>query len=289
MAISNFIPSVWRENLFAQLDNNYVGVKHCNREYEGDILGKGSVVNIPGLETVNIFNYTKGSDMTAPQSAISGNNQLVIDQAKAFNFLIDDVDRIQNNPKLMDEAIRNAARALAKTADRYIYSMFGEDNVADSYDAIDIYNYNTTQDNVIETIVKGINKLYKNDVTNVDDIVIEVSPDIGLLIMKAKADLGINNGEAFETGCIGRINGCKVFVSNNVYTVTGSDGLQHRCFIRTKRAIAFAEQLSEINAYRPEKRFADAVKGLHLYGAKLVRPKEFAIIDFFTPESYDDM
>ena len=41
MAISNFIPSVWRENLFAQLDNNYVGVKHCNREYEGDIIGKG--------------------------------------------------------------------------------------------------------------------------------------------------------------------------------------------------------------------------------------------------------
>ena len=288
MAISNFIPSVWRENLFAQLNNNYVGVKHCNREYEGDIIGKGSVVNIPGLETVNIFNYTKGSDMTAPQSAISGNNQLVINQAKAFNFLIDDVDRIQNNPKLMEEAIRNAARALAKTADRYVYSMFEEDNVEDEYGAIDIYNYDTNVDNVIETIIKGINKLYKNDVTSADDLVVEVSPDIAMLIMKAKADLGVNNGDAIESGCIGRINGCKVFVSNNVYVVSGSDGIQHRCFIRTKRAIAFAEQLSEINAYRPEKRFADAVKGLHLYGAKLVRPKEFAIVDLFTPDNGED-
>ena len=46
-----------------------------------------------------------------------------------------------------------------------------------------------------------------------------------------------------------------------------------------KRAIAFAEQLSEISAYRPEKRFADAVKGLHLYGAKVVYPNELVVIE----------
>ena len=53
----------------------------------------------------------------------------------------------------------------------------------------------------------------------------------------------------------------------------------HKCIARTKRAIAFAEQLSEINAYRPEKRFADAVKGLHLYGAKVVYPKEMVLLN----------
>jgi hypothetical protein len=53
--------------------------------------------------------------------------------------------------------------------------------------------------------------------------------------------------------------------------------------MRTTRAIAFAEQLSEIDAYRPEKRFADAVKGLHLYGAKLVYPSEMVLIDCCFP------
>ena len=53
----------------------------------------------------------------------------------------------------------------------------------------------------------------------------------------------------------------------------------HKCLARTKRAIAFAEQLSEIDAYRPEKRFADAVKGLHLYGAKVVHPTEMILLD----------
>ena len=56
------------------------------------------------------------------------------------------------------------------------------------------------------------------------------------------------------------------------------DGNAHKCIARTGRAIAFAEQLSEINAYRPEKRFADAVKGLHLYGAKVVYPNEMVTI-----------
>ena len=52
--------------------------------------------------------------------------------------------------------------------------------------------------------------------------------------------------------------------------------------MRTKRAIAFAEQLSEIEAYRPEKRFADAVKGLHLYGVKVVYPEEMVVVELGT-------
>jgi hypothetical protein len=55
------------------------------------------------------------------------------------------------------------------------------------------------------------------------------------------------------------------------------------CFARTTRAIAFAEQLNEVEAYRPEKRFADAVKGLHLYGAKVVFPDEIFVIKVYDP------
>ena len=70
-----------------------------------------------------------------------------------------------------------------------------------------------------------------------------------------------------------------MFVSNNIVQGESDGAVQHMCMARTKRAIAFAEQLSEINAYRPEKRFADAVKGLHLYGAKIVYPEEFVVLD----------
>ena len=88
-----------------------------------------------------------------------------------------------------------------------------------------------------------------------------------------------DNSESLEKGCIGVIGGCKVFVSNNIVVSEDVDVNFHKCFVRTKRAIAFAEQLSEIEAFRPERRFADAVKGLHLYGAKLIYPGELVVLN----------
>ena len=58
--------------------------------------------------------------------------------------------------------------------------------------------------------------------------------------------------------------------------------LIHNCVMRTTRAVAFAEQLSEIVAYRPENRFADAIKGLHAYGAKIIYPKEIVTVNITT-------
>ena len=105
------------------------------------------------------------------------------------------------------------------------------------------------------------------------DIVIEISPAVATALIKEQAESFSYNNDVLSTGCIGNIAGCKVFVSNNIYVEDGPVSF-HNCMVRTKRAIAFAEQLSEVEAYRPEKRFADAVKGLHLYGAKVVYPDE---------------
>jgi hypothetical protein len=43
-------------------------------------------------------------------------------------------------------------------------------------------------------------------------------------------------------------------------------------------AITFAEQISKVEAYRPESAFSDALKGLHLYGTKVVRPSGLAVL-----------
>ena len=121
--------------------------------------------------------------------------------------------------------------------------------------------------------------LYRAGVTDMADAVIEVSPEVAALILKAKIALSTDNGETLETGCLGSIGGCKVYVSANIAKESVDGKMQHKCLVRTKRAIAFAEQLSEIDAYRPEKRFADAVKGLHLYGAKVVHPAEMVLLN----------
>ena len=276
MAITNFIPSVWSENLYTQLDKQYIAVANCNREFEGDINHKGAVVKICGVGEIEIKDYTKNSDMTTAQALSDTVKELTIDKAKYFNFQIDDIDRAQSSPKLMNAAMKIAASALANAADLEVYKLFNKAGHT-------VYHTEVTENNILDLIIRARTKLYENNVTDAHEVVIEVSPPVAERILQAKISLSTDNGEALETGCLGSIGGCKVFVSNNIVIDDNADCRFNKCIVRTKRAIAFAEQLSEIEAYRPEKRFSDAVKGLHLYGAKVIYPSEMVLLDLGTP------
>lgn len=273
MAITNFIPTIWSENLYRSLDRQYIAVANCNREFEGDIKNCGSVVKICGVGAVTVNDYTKNSDMSTPQELSDTVTELCIDQAKYFNFQIDDVDKAQATPKLMDAAMNVAASALANEADKLIFTKCQEaTQTVSSNDPIDASN-------VLDYILKAREILYNANVSDSTEVVLEVSPAVASVILKAKIDLSSNNNDAVENGYLGSIGGCKIYVSPNIpTTVIAGEKLNNICIMRTKRAVAFAEQLSEIEAYRPEKRFADAVKGLHLYGARAIYLNEIVLL-----------
>lgn len=275
MAITNFIPTIWSENLTRALDQEYVGVAHCNRDYEGEIKNCGSTVKICGVGSVDIFDYTKNADMSMPQDLSDTVTELTIDQAKYFNFQIDDIDRAQSSPKLMDAAMKVAAQGLAQDADRFIFKLSEEAT----------HNVYVSEPNNVEEAMQALfaarEKLFKAGVTDSSDVVFEVSPGVASLLLKAKITNCSDTNEIYEKGTLGSIFGCPIYVSNNIHIDdTSSIFDHHKCLLRTRRSVAFAEQLSEIEAYRPEKRFADAVKGLHLYGAKIVYPNEFIVVNF---------
>lgn len=78
-----------------------------------------------------------------------------------------------------------------------------------------------------------------------------------------------------RNGKVGRAFGFEVLVSNNCVNVTGDDWIVQAGH---PSAITFAEQIVKTEAVRPESSFSDALKGLHLYGAKLVRPTAIATL-----------
>ncbi len=276
MAIKNFIPTVWSETLYEQLDKQYIAVRNCNRDFDGEIKEQGGTVKICGVGNINIFDYTKNTDISNMQTLSDLYAEIVISRARAFNFQIDDIDRAQANPKLMKAAMKVAASALANDADKYVFSL---------YQYADIDNHltckDTTAENIVDHIIAARELLFDNNVTNNDEVVLEVSPQIASFILKAKISLSNDISDtALSSGVLGTIAGCKVYVSNNIHKEEEEiDIIYHKCMMRTKRAIAFAEQLSEIDAYRPESRFADAVKGLHLYGASVIYPKEVVLLN----------
>ena len=276
MAITNFIPTIWSENLTTALDKQYIGVAHCNRDFEGEIKNKGSVVKICGVGSIDVGDYTKDTDMSNPQALSDTVQELNIDQAKYFNFQIDDIDKAQCTPKLMEAAMKIAASSIANKADQYIYSL--ADEAGSTVSCAD-----ASAGDLLNTIITARQKLYENNVSDMESVVLEVSPAVASEILKAKIALPFCDASVMEAGYLGSVAGCKIYVSNNIVKEEGEGFTTHKCLMRTTRAIAYAEQFSEIDAYRPEKRFADAVKGLHLYGAKVVYPNEMVLISVGVP------
>lgn len=272
MSISNFISTIWSENLYHTLDSQYVAAAHCNREFEGDIREKGDAVKICGIGDITISDYSKNQDMYAPEELSDSQRELVINQAKCFNFQIDDIDRAQASPKLMQSAMDKAAKALAKEADRYILSLASKAGHKITDTALD-------HTKILDYLLKAHTLLVKENASN-EEIIFELSPDVAALLLKAKIEIATDNSEQLEKGCLGCIAGCKVYVTNDLPVAIGESVDTYTCIARTKRAIAYAEQISEVEAYRPELRFADAVKGLHLYGAKVIYPNEMVEMKF---------
>ena len=271
MSITHFVPTIWSETLYQELQKNFVAVNHCNRDFEGEIKKKGAVVNICGLGEIILKTYTKNSDITSPETLSDNATQLVIDQAKFFNFQIDDINRAQCSPKLMEAAMQRAAEVIANDADRHIFSLYKSAGKT-------ITNAKDGEETLFDTILAAREYLYENNVGDGTELFLEVSPKVAARILKEKIAIPSTSEETIASGYLGSIFGCKIYVCNNVNVNTSGDNPVHNCYLRTKRAITFADQISEVEAYRPEKRFADAVKGLHLYGAKVVYPKEFVCI-----------
>ncbi|MCY7919551.1 P22 phage major capsid protein family protein [Bacillus atrophaeus] len=286
MALDNFIPSLWSARLLYNLQRTLVygqlGV--INRDYEGEILSAGDSVTINNIGRVSVGDYTKNKDMKSPETLDSNSRKLLIDQMKYFNFQIDDVDKIQQNPKLMDAAMQEAAYALKNTADSFIASHYVEaaNTIGDDAKVV-----SPTKNDAYEYLVDLSVKLDESDVTEQGRWVVLPPWYEGLLL---KDDRFVKAGnmsseERLLNGVVGQAAGFTVLKSNNTPVSTPEGGTEnHKIIAGHSSAWSYADQATQVEAYRPEKRFADAVKGLHLYGAKVTRPEALAVLSAARPK-----
>ena len=179
MAITNFIPTIWSETLHSELNKNFVAVNHCNRDFEGEIKNKGSVVNICGIGDINIDDYTANTDMTNPQELDDSVTKLEINRAKFFNFQIDDVNKAQSSPKLMEAAMQKAAEAIANEADKYVLSLYPEAGAL--VENTIIYSLS-----LFESVLRAREILYENNIGDNTELYLEVSPRVATKLLNEK-------------------------------------------------------------------------------------------------------
>lgn len=278
MSVANFIPTLWSARLLAHLDKAHVYAALVNRDYEGEIKNYGDTVKVNQIGDVTIKNYVKGQDIDDPEELNGDQQELKIDQAKYFNFSIDDVDNAQTNPKLMDEAMQRAAYGMNDTTDGFLANLMavGAINNGDNLGSDDVPLVPTAE-TAYDMLVDLGTDLTEKNVPTMGRWVVVPAWFHGLLL-KDKRFVGNGtdyNKALIEGGEVGVAAGFKVNLSNNVPNTLGA---KYKIIAGTNAAASFAEQILKTEAYRPEKRFSDAVKGLHVYGAKVFQGKCLSVL-----------
>lgn len=276
MAVTSFIPELWNARLLYALEKAHVAANLVNRNYEGEIRQQGDTVHINSIGAVTVDDYTRNTDIDDPEVLTTTDQTLTIDQAKYFNFQIDDVDAAQVAGDMMDTAMQRAAYALNDAADAFLLQTIATgvdtNNKIGGSAAIAL-----TAENIYENIVALKTKLDKANVPTTGRYIV-VPPEIHALLLLddrfVKASDGGTANDTLLNGEVGRVAGFTVYMSNNVKYTT--DHWEIPASVQT--STTYAEQIVSTEAYRMEKRFADAVKGLHVYGAKVTDGKQIAVL-----------
>ncbi|AIQ11365.1 phage capsid protein [Paenibacillus durus] len=271
MSVQNFIPTIWSARLNESFKKNLVYGNIVNTDYEGEIKGQGSTVKINSIGAVTIGTYDKAAGIGNPQELDSSQTNLIIDQAKFYNFTVDDVDAAQANVDLLSGGIVEASYGLANVVDQYIAGFYTEvkaENTIGNDTTPIVPSSATAYDLLVDLGVI----LDENDVPEGDRFVVVPAFFYGLLVKDPRYTKDAN---VMRTGFVGSIDNMSVYKSNNVPNTTGA---KYKIIAGHKSAISFAGQVDSVEAYRPEKQFSDAIKGLQVYGAKCIKPEAIAVL-----------
>lgn len=274
MAITNFIPAVWSPAILANLRNKLVYGGLCNRDYEGEIANAGDTVHITSFTDPAVRSYTKNSDISW-DLLTDATRALVVDQADYFAFTVDDIDRRQALPGFVAKASQGAAYNLANEVDTYVSGLMVTAVNQGSND-LGLVAATTAADIYDDLLVPLRTKLNRSNAP-MDGRWCVVPPEVYAYLLKDQRFITANEAgttQGLREGFVGRAAGFDIYESNTVPDPTS--GTWH-VVAGSPIACTFADQITETEAIRLQDQFGDGVRGLHLYGAKVVYPAALAM------------
>jgi len=262
------LPQIWSARILAKLEKNLVFAQPgvCNRDYEGDIRADGDRVHIHSFNDLTVSSYTKNSTTISYENLTDTRVTLLIDQSKYFAFKVDDIDTAQMRPEIIDAAADRAAYQLAEDADSYIAGLYSGASTSSPDNTIETSQFTST--NVYQKFV-DLSVLMDQVNLPAGGRYVVVPPWVKGLLLQNSTFVTASKPDAVLNGEIGQIAGLRILVSNNAKT-TGTSPVVSHMMAGHPAALAYAEQIVNVEGLRLEGSFADAVRGLHLYGAKVL-------------------
>ncbi|CAM5395273.1 hypothetical protein STENM36S_06393 [Streptomyces tendae] len=278
MSINNFKPEVWSAQLLVGLRGAlvYAQPQLVNRNYEGEITTRGQSVHITTVGDPTIFDYDAGDTINYEDIETAGTD-LIIDQAKAFAFKIDDVDKAQALLNPMSDMAQNAAYGLRDKADAYVASLYTGVAAANTVGTTGApISLSDPKDAYDKVLVPLRTRLDRANVPTEGRYFVG-SPEFEGALLRDDRFVRVDasgSEQGLRNGMTGRAAGFDILKSNNTPNPTGSVQVMQAGY---PGAITYAEQILETEALRLQSTIADAIRGLHVYGAKLLRPTGIAV------------
>ena len=266
------LQTVWHQAYERALETITSLRNHCDFKYEKDSKN-AKEVKILNAVRPTVKDYVPGTAIEKEYISVT-DQTLKLDQYKYFNIAIDDIAKAQSVPGAMEATAKEGALALSEEGDKYVASL-----IATAYTGAEVSKLTAgavTKTNAVEKLEEAFAVLYGNNCRVTDTYHAEVCPKYFTALRQNLTELFTNNVEMAKKGYIGKYGNALVSIENLL--PTGDDGANVLNVLRTSRAIAFAEQIDKVESYRPQDAFEDALKGLYVFGAKVVRPKEMVII-----------
>lgn len=274
MAVDGFRPEIWSAKILTALRNKLVYASLCNRDYEGSIQAAGDTVHITSIGEVATRAYTELT--TISWDEVSDSQQdLLIDQKRYWAIKVDDVEKKQALP-FLDEATRSAAYGLADNADASVSAaMYTAVNAtANDYGA---FTVDKSDKNAYDLLVE-LRTILNRDNTPMDGRWCVVPPEMyAVLLLDGRfidASASGDGGQALRSGFVGRAAGFDIYESNQTPDPTSGT---YAVLAGHPSATAYADQILQTEAMRLEDYFADGVRGLHVFGRKVVRAECLAL------------
>nr|MBR4280929.1 hypothetical protein [Clostridia bacterium] len=265
MAISNFIPQLWSARLQEKLQHALVFGSLCNRNYEGEIRQWGDTVHINTINDITVKPYDPAVAIDDPEELSGTDTTLSIDHGAYYNFFINDVDAVQARADVMDAAMKNAADRLARDAETYILSVIRAGAGVKKSAAIP-----TEANGGLYALLLEIKTAMDEAGVPRADRKLILPPNLETeLLMDSRFITGTSAAaHRLAEGSVARAAGFDLYISGE---------LTKEIIAMTPEAVTFANQITRVDAYRPERGFSDGVKGLCLSGAKVLQPSAVCV------------
>jgi len=297
-----FIPEIWSGKLQAKFYSSTVLAEITNNDWEGEIRDMGDKVQIRTIPNITINNYTKGLTL-ATEVPTTSLVELNIDQGKYFQVVVDDVDKIQSDLSLMDIFTNDASQQLKINIDTAVLlgikggaSADNRGTTAGKFSNIDLGSSSGTKTailvekgDVIDHIVE-MGQVLDEQSAPEEGRWLVINPAIASRIKTSDLKDASITGDTqtpLRNGRLGMIDRFTVYVSNLLPTDStsvageGSDTsvTGTAIYAGTKDAITFASQISNVETLRSTATFGNIVRGLNVFGYKVVKPE--ALVEAF--------